>query len=156
MASRTFYSPLICSTAAAHSLDPRLVEAVVIQESAGTADAFRFEPKFYARYLVRLPAYAGMNPRRISSSYGLMQIMYVVAVELGFRGEPEELFIPAINLIWGCTKLAQLMTWAKGDLLSVAAAYNGGRADNEPGHQPMLRNEKYARSVLAIMKGLPA
>lgn len=156
MSSRTSYSPLISATANAHGLDPNFVEAVVIQESSGATDAFRFEPKFYARYLAKNPAYAGQNPRRISSSYGLMQVMYVVAKELGFAGEPEELFVPMVGLEWGCRRLAVLMTWAKGDLLSVAAAYNGGRADNEPGHQPMLRNEVYGRHVLTIMKGLPA
>lgn len=154
MATKTLYHDLIVQVAGQHGLEPRMVEAVVLQESGGNTDAFRFEPKFYARYLAKLPACKGLNPRRISSSYGLMQLMYWVAKELGFQDEPETLFVPAIGLEWGCRKLAELWAWSGQDLDSTWAAYNGGKADNAPGHQPALRNGSYARSVRGIYQSL--
>lgn len=156
---KTSYSDLIQQIAATHRLDPRVVEAIVLQESSGHTDAFRFEPKFWDRYLSKLVLYRGKVPRRVSSSYGLMQIMYPTAWDRGFRGEPEELFIPHVGLEWGCRHLAYLQAWAsmfpgtpRVLLASTLAAYNGGKADNEPGHQPLLRNGRYAAQVLARME----
>lgn len=104
-----------------------LVVAIIEQESAGRAFAYRFEPTFYDRYLADNLAYAGREPARVSASYGLMQIMYPTAVDAGFQGEPELLFVPAINLDVGCSLLAALIRWAKGDVPQALAAYNGGR-----------------------------
>lgn len=123
----TLYRREIEEAAVKHSLDPNVVEAIVMTESSGYADAFRFEPGFWKRYLAKNPTYAGENPRRVSSSYGLMQIMLPVARELGFSGEPELLFLPAVNLDWGCKKFAQLLQWANDDLAKALEAYNGGK-----------------------------
>ena len=43
---RTRYFPEIVKAATDYKLDPILVEAVVVQESSGNADSFRFEPMF--------------------------------------------------------------------------------------------------------------
>jgi len=102
-----------------------LVEAVVIAESQGKADAFRWEPAFYERYLKENPLYAGWEPRRVSSSYGLMQVMYPTAVQHGFKGEPEELFKIDTNLAVGCSVLSRLLR-KYTDPLEALAAYNGG------------------------------
>lgn len=123
------------------------MEAVVIQESGGQTHSYRFEPQFWSRYLAKSAFWKDQIPSRVSASYGLMQIMYVTAWEEGFRGEPEELFVPVVGLTWGCLKLAALLKWAGGDYNSAFAAYNGGRADNEPGHLPLLRNQVYATQV---------
>ena len=155
-----WYRPILTPIANAYTLDPRLVEAVVWTESRGQADAFRFEPKFWERYLAKLPEYKGTVPRRVSSSYGLMQIMYVTAKELGFSDEPERLFLVKENLHWGCRKLQQLTTWAAGfptvpydlRLQAICASYNGGRGGNTPGTE--LRNQKYADRVLATYREL--
>lgn len=129
------YRALIESIAASNGLDADLVEAVVLTESSGNTDAFRFEPGFWRLYLQDNPRYMDLIPRRVSSSYGLMQVMYPVSVELGFTGEPEELFIPQIGLKYGCKKLAQLMEWAHGDRAKALGAYNAGRGgwDSAPG-----------------------
>jgi len=74
--------------------------------------------------------------------------MYVVAVELGFTGDPELLFVPRIGLDWGCRKLATLLQWAEGDVVRALAAYNGGKGGNTT---PPLRNLAYAERVLAAM-----
>ena len=134
-----FYWPLIQEAATSHALDPALVGAVVLQESGARTDAFRFEPLFWARYLSKKPEWQGMNPRRVSSSYGLMQIMFPVAVERGYNRDwlPESLFAPDTGLMWGCRQLAslhdRLAHWpvdqpdtSEDTLLALLASYNGG------------------------------
>lgn len=158
------YLPLITTTANAFSLSPRLVAAIVWAESRGQADAFRFEPKFWSRYLAKLPQYKDQIPRRVSSSYGLMQIMYTTAVEQGFHGEPERLFLPKENLHWGCRYLRGLVQWAdrftevppNDRLLAVLASYNGGRGGNTPGTSLRPVNRAYALRVLAIQGEMDA
>lgn len=126
-----------------YGLDPDLVEAVVIQESSGRADAFRFEPGFYEQYLKGKAEYAGQIRRRISSSYGLMQVMFTTAQQYGYPYEPEMLFLPGTNLDYGCRHLAALFDWAKGDGVKALAAYNGGK-----GNWTAIRPQEYAHEVL--------
>jgi len=165
MPLRTRYFDLIEQVAAKHDLDPLLVEAVVVKESSGNADAFRFEPDFYNRYLKLSPGWEWArkkyaNPRRISSSYGLMQVMFPVAVEDGYpkTDPPELMFLPEVALEYGCRRLRRLREWSEEAgptvdphqrLLASLAAYNGGKGSNLPGTQP-LRNGSYARAVLQI------
>lgn len=154
-----FYHALITEVALRYRLDPFLVLALVWQESAFNADAFRYEPAFWNRYLKKNPLYAALNPRRVSSSYGLCQVMYCRIFEDRLVDNdalpPEHLFIPEPNLTTGCQLLVELFAWA-GEYtddpariqLSALAAYNGGRGGNRPTEDP-LRNGVYARSVLA-------
>lgn len=154
---RTRYWDQIQTAARESALDPILVEAVVVQESAGNTDAFRFEPNFYNRYIKPKGLFSGQNPRRVSSSYGLMQLMYPVAVELGYTGSPEGLFLPDNGLRWGCRKLQALTAWAATFPLAtpaqrtsaILASYNGGMGDNKPTQSIPLRNQAYATQVLA-------
>lgn len=155
------YRTLIWEEATKVGIDPHLVEAIIFVESSDCADAFRFEPKFWARYLAKLPEWKGSIPRRVSSSYGLMQIMFPVAKEMGFVGEPETLFLPSVNVKWGCKKLQSLLKWSQSfstvpsdkQLCAAIASYNGGRGGNKPTDEP-LRNGKYASKVLATMERL--
>lgn len=155
-----YYKPLIETVATKYGLDPLLVAAVCWQESAFQADAFRFEPAFWNRYLKKKKEWAGTNPRRVSSSYGLMQVMFPVAVEDGteLASAPEALFVPEVALGAGCTRLRKLIRWATALPLSEAdrlvaalAAYNGGRGGN---NAPPFRNGRYAREVLAKLSVL--
>lgn len=161
MALRTRYKTEIDVAATKWGLDPLLVEAVVVQESGGNADAFRFEPDFWNRYLKVNPKYKGLNPRRVSSSYGLMQVMYCRVFEDTIAANdawaPELLFVPENSLAVGCGLLAELLAWANQLPLSgkpitaeaiALAAYNGGRGGNDPNKNWPLRNGKYARDVL--------
>lgn len=154
----TRYRKEIAAAAAKYGLDPLLVEAIVLTESSGNTDAFRFEPNYYNRYLKPKKLYPGQNPRRVSSSYGLMQIMYDVARERGYPDSllPEHLFFPEVGLEWGCKHLRFLFDWAAEfpnvteaqKLEAVLASYNGGRGDNKPTDKP-LRNASYVRKVLS-------
>lgn len=138
------YRPLIEQAASVFNLDANLVDGLIAVESGHRADAFRHEPGFYRRYLKGKPEWEAFNPRRVSSSYGLMQIMYPTAVMHGFQGEPELLFVPEINLDWGCRHLVQLIDWAGGNTYKALAAYNGGL-----GNWKSEKPQAYARKVLA-------
>lgn len=157
-----FHRAAIVKVAQSAGLDPDLVEAVASVESSLHTDAFRYEPAFWRRYLRDSPRWGAEHPRRVSSSYGLMQIMYVVAVERGYRGQPEGLFAPETGLRWGCRHLVHLTRWANGFVVlsaedrrrAVLAAYNGGTGGNRPGGS--LRNASYADKVLRRRRDLIA
>lgn len=170
---RTRYKTEIDAAAAKWELDPLLVEAIVVQESSGNTDAFRFEPNFWNRYLKNNPKYRHLNPRRVSSSYGLMQVMYCRLLEDRIASNdtwaPELLFVPAYGLDIGCGLLRELLDWAgalepivlpKGSeytpLMAALAAYNGGRGGNDPRKNWPLRNASYAKAVLAKRTQLAA
>lgn len=145
MSETTWVRPLIEDVAALHALDPDVLEAVVRTESSGRAHAYRFEPKYWERYLAKNPVYQAMEPRRAAASYGLMQVMYPTARAMGFRGEPEELFVPRTSLHYGCLVLKDNLTWSGGRLDAALAAYNGGKTkDNQ---KPPYRNGVYVAKV---------
>lgn len=136
-----------------HQLDVDLVTAVCLHESNGKTSAYRYEPGFWLRYMAKKPQWDGANPERVSASYGLMQVMYPVALELGmpFDEPPEHLFIPVVGLQYGCRKLREVLGWAKGDVSAALAAYNGGKtADNAPS-VAVKRNQVYVDKVLFIL-----
>jgi len=92
-----------------YGLDADLLEAQVLVESFRPhTDAFRFEPGIWSQ-LQRGALHPAIpidlttaNPRRIASSYGLLQILYVTALDRGYRGDPEGLFVPEVGLSFGC------------------------------------------------------
>lgn len=145
----TLYRREIERAAREHGVDPDVVEAVVLTESSGQADAFRFEPGFYKRYLAKDPEYAGHIPRRVSSSYGLMQVMFSTAKEHGFNAEPEYLFLPHVNLDIGCRVLKGLLRWADGDLAKALEGYNGGQ-----GSIGSEATTRYAAKVLTTLSAV--
>lgn len=160
--SRTCYRAEIEAAARAHGLDPNLVEAVVFIESSGYTNAFRPEPAFFQKYQAPKPewAFAITNPHRYGSSYGLMQVMFCVATEVGMpiTDPPEHLFVPEVGLDVGCRKLAELIGWSKRkgatmtdevQLRSALAAFNGGHLKNEPDFAPD-RNAAYADKVWKV------
>jgi soluble lytic murein transglycosylase-like protein len=137
-----------------HGLSPDLVQAVCLIESSGQTHAYRAEPAFWDRYLKGKPEWDGSNPSRVSASYGLMQVMFPVAVEHGMaRTEPPEyLFVPLIGLTYGCLVLQRRLEWAGGDVRAALASYNGGKGGNKPGGP--LRNGAYADKVLGRLASL--
>lgn len=140
---REYYQHAVEKAASNFGVDPFLVEAVIQQESGGKADAFRYEPGYYLRYVKNNPEFKGQNPRRVASSYGLMQIMYPTALELGFRGDPEELFEIGLNINLGTKLLKRLLDRYKGDVEKALMAYNGG-----PGGVGKIQPLAYAKTVL--------
>jgi len=155
---RTDYAALIVKVSTELGLDPDLVEAITIKETRkvingvsylSRADAFRFEEGFYNRYLKGKPEWKGKIPRRIASSYGLMQVMYTTAFQFGFRGEPELLFVPENSLFWGGKYLRYLLQWSGGHEHKACAAYNGGQ-----GNWQAPIPQAYADEILSLCADL--
>lgn len=151
------YREVIRLEASRAGVDPLLVEAVIQQESAGKADAFRFEPGYWKRYCAGDPAWQDWEPRRVASSYGLMQIMYPTAVQLGFHQAPERLFDIQENIALGCKLLARLLRRFENDVQKALAAYNGGPAGvNRPVPLAYARKvqDRYAKLRATAPSGL--
>lgn len=147
-----WYRAEIEEVAQRYALDADLLEALVLTESGGMTNAYRFEPGFWSRYLASKPEWKDKNPKRVSASYGLCQVMFPVAVELGFMGEPEDLFSPVVGLEYGARKLAELMKWADGDVDKALAGYNGGRG-NWQGEAPQRYVVKVKANLLRVKHG---
>jgi len=140
----TQFRPEIEIAAAQYGLDPDLIQAIVEQESSYRWFAYRFEPDFYRRYLAQLPEFAKRDPKEVSASFGLMQLMFTTALENGFTGKPWELFHPDVSLDLGCRHLAYLLEWSKGVTSQALSAYNAGK-----GNWKSTAGRAYATSVLA-------
>lgn len=143
--NKFFYDAECETVAQKHGLDPALVKAIVMVESSGKTHAYRFEPAFWLRYMASSPEWDGANPERVSSSYGLMQVMYTTARQHGLQGAPENMFIPLVGLEYGCLHLKMLLDKCKGNVEQALAQYNGGERGNTA---PPYRNGEYARKVL--------
>ncbi len=116
--------------AAAQSLDPALVCAVVEQESAWNPWAMRYEPLFFAKYVSSLYTNNKVNASEAYArgfSWGLMQVMGQVARESGF----DALFLSALcdpeqGLAIGCKVLRKKFDVMAGDTTRALFAWNGG------------------------------
>lgn len=149
--------PLIERVLALHlvaGLEPDVVEAMVRTESSGLAHAYRFEPGYWDRYCKTHPTFSKGEPQRIAASYGLMQVMYPTAYALGFRDEPEALFLPQQSLLYGVRLMAQNLAWSQGHLDAALAAYNGGRIKRNL--QPPYANGKYINKVKSHLADIRA
>ena len=140
------YVALARKAAAAQSLDPALVCAVVEQESAWNPWALRFEPAFFAKYVA--PLYTNFKVTASEAyarglSWGLMQVMGQVAREFAF----EEPFLSALcdperSLALGCRVLRRKFDAAGGDATRALLAWNGG-ADADYAAQVLARRVRY-------------
>lgn len=126
--------------ATAHRLPLDLVLAVVCQESAGNSGAYRDEPGFWRRYGANVVAFVRRTVTRTddrwldsiglrSASFGLMQVLWPVALERGLvLTYPTELCVPAIGLDAGCRHLRYCVDAVGGDVAAGLLRYNGGGA----------------------------
>jgi soluble lytic murein transglycosylase-like protein len=127
--------------AAAQSLDPALVCAVVEQESGWNPWAMRYEPAFFTKYVA--PLYTNNKISATEAwargfSWGLMQVMGQVARESGFDASfLSALCDPENGLAIGCKVLRKKLDGARGDITEALLAWNGGS------------NATYAAQVLA-------
>ena len=127
--------------AAAHSLDPALVCAVVEQESAWNPWAMRYEPLFFAKYVASLYTNNKISASEAYArgfSWGLMQVMGQVAREFAFDAPfLSALCDPEQGLSIGCKVLRKKFDNANGEATRALLAWNGGG------------NPAYAAQVLA-------
>ena len=120
------YAPLIEEAARANSIEPALVRAVLVAESAG-------DPK-------------ALSPR---GAQGLMQLMPETAKRYGVRN----VFDPQQNISAGSQYLRELSDRYRNDLQLVLAAYNAGptAVDQHGGKIPPLKETlDYVPRVLGI------
>lgn len=59
-------------------------------------------------------------------SYGLMQIQYNTAKDVGFKGKLNDLLDPQINMKYGCLYLSKMYKQTNGNLYQTLDAYNRG------------------------------
>jgi len=127
--------------AAAQSLDPALVCAVIEQESGWNPWAMRYEPAFFVKYVANLYTNNKISASEAYArgfSWGLMQVMGQVAREAGFDGTfLSALCDPEQGLTTGCKVLRRKFDAMAGDAPRALLAWNGGG------------NPAYAAQVLA-------
>lgn len=116
--------------AAAQSLEPALVCAIVEQESAWNPWAMRYEPAFFSKYVA--PLYTNNKITATEAyargfSWGLMQVMGQVARESGFDAQfLSALCDPEQALAVGCKVLRKKFDAASGDTTRALLVWNGG------------------------------
>jgi len=140
------YGAHIHAAAREYGIDPKLLAALIIQESSGDARARRAEPRFYQKYLEGkpligdVPATASRDTERWlrSMSYGLCQVMGQVAREHGYKGDLLDLFDPAKNIDLGARILAlhlramSRVASSEGAVRAALLRYNGGGDSTYP------------------------
>lgn len=145
---------LIHSAAVSCGLDPRLISAIVMQETHGNPWLTRFEPAWqYWENPIGAAARLGITSateRTLQAmSWGPMQLMGSVARELGFEAELTRLTDPAVALSYSCRKLAALRAKypASDDAI---AAWNAGspRRDSTGAYV----NQHYVDGVNAFLR----
>lgn len=144
--------------AVAHALDPNLVKAIITVESSWNPKVSRFEPNwtyfhFPREWASRLGITETTEKTLQALSIGLTQVMGTVAREQGFTGNLSDLFLPEVNLEYGCRKIKSLMR-KYADEASVISSYNqGSPRKTEGGH---FRNQIYVDKVSAELRKLRA
>lgn len=125
-----------------------LICAIAFCESSFRPDAYRFEPAYKQRYVVNNPNYMGLPEAELnwlSTSWGYMQCMGNLAIELGFSfTSPDEIKNIENNVEIGTFFLRKLYNKYKnwGDCIS---AYNQG--NNRRDKNGSYVNQEYVDRV---------
>jgi len=134
-----------------------LVCAMCEVESSWNAQATRFESGYLKRYLVGNDEWCkrcdrlGISLEAAATSYGLMQLMYPTAHEVGFQRCPSLLLEPEINLYYGTKYLRKLLDLAhryqteEDATQRAVGAYNAGAAFVKQG--TAIPNRAYVTKV---------
>lgn len=160
------FDDLFRATERQYTIVPHMLKALAFVESSWNPRAYRFEPLYWERYLKNDSHWSGRDPQEVSASYGLCQLMYPTAVGIGFDGDTERLYNPAINIDLGGRYLRLLLdgVWRDKDAwydfpisaMDVSLSrYNGGTVGN-PRADGTLRNQSYVNKVLAQWEALKA
>lgn len=151
---------IFCTIAKKYRLEKNLLKAMATIESSGDARAYQYEPKFFEQVLSLQDAWKDKDPKIVSASYGLFQIMFTTAWQLGFRGQAEDLYNPVINTELGAKLLRQLKIRVRTTPnihlwpLDIALArWHGGSMGN-PGADGLLQDQPYVNKVLGVYWGL--
>lgn len=102
------YQSIVTEYAEQYSLDENLIRAVIWKESSGHPNAKRWEGEEYGY------------------SRGLMGVLYTTAQQMGFTGEPDDLFDPDTNIHYGTAYLRWQLDRYGEDVEKALSAYNAG------------------------------
>ncbi len=119
------YQSIVTNYADQHSLDENLVKAVIWTESSGFPDA-----------------------EGLYGEIGFMQVFYTTAQQMGFTGEPDELFDPDTNIYYGTKYLRWQLNRYEQDIQMALSAYKAGTYTPE--------NQWYVDRVLGYYARLEA
>ena len=125
-----------------YTLDDIAKAVAMVESSGGTNSVPRYEPGFQKIYGKKYETelfpelFANMLSRygqeKVYASYGRHQIMWPVAVELGFRGTPEELADEKTNRFYFEKKFNRDWKGSGGNLTGAFLRYNGGGNPDYP------------------------
>jgi soluble lytic murein transglycosylase-like protein len=149
---------IFCINAKKYKVHKLLLKAVAKAESSLNVYAYRFEPAFFENILKKTVEWKDQDPKIVSASYGLMQLMFTTAWQMGFRGAAADLYNPVINVELGAKLLRQLLDGIEAGTDHIRciiwpyalalARYNGGFSNN-PTVNGGLRNMDYVKRVCA-------
>ena len=133
------YQATITKIACTQHVNPTLVAAIIEKESGFHRRKRRVEPAIH------------------DISRGLMQITLGTARMMGFRGAPEKLYSPMVNIRYGVRYLAYLLKrYPTGE--DAIAAYNDGHPHFRRGHYVNSKGgysvQRYVSDVLRNTKNL--
>jgi len=144
---------VFCMVSKKFQVEKLLLKAIAMVESSMDPMAYRYEKEFWEKYGSKFPDLKDRDPKEVSASYGLMQVMFSTAWNLGFRGPGVDLYNPVYNVELAGKLLVQLREqlvpkpfWRCWPNEVVLARYNGGSAGN-PGPEGLLRNWDYVLRV---------
>lgn len=115
--------------ASKYQLPVSLIMGIIAQESGFNQYASRYE--------------SSIN----DTSYGLMQILYTTAHDIGFNQQPENLFDIDTNLNFGCKFLSSKYKKYNKNLYDTISAYNGGSTKKLS--NGTYKNQDYINKVLS-------
>jgi len=107
-------------------IDVNLVKAIISVESNWNPFAIRFEPelkntRWYTNSLKNIENITDFH----FCSFGLMQVLYGVALNLGYTGNPLGLFDPITNIHYGTSLLLNYLRIYK-NIKDAISSYNQG------------------------------
>jgi hypothetical protein len=164
------YDKHFCTFGKQFNIKKLLLKSIGIVESDLNPRAYRMEPLFWERYLKNNPEWSDKDPKIVSASHGICQLMFTTAWSLGLTGEIEkvrdDLLDPTINIMLAAKMMRLLIDksikkeysnkyyWLSNAAIALAQ-WNGGSRGN-PGEDGVLRNQKYVRKVLKQWGALKA
>jgi soluble lytic murein transglycosylase-like protein len=146
---------MVAHYAVENNVEQALVHAIIQTESAGNPWSIRYEPNMKwvsledaGRFAKDLHISLDTELMCQRTSWGLMQVMGVVARELDWSEELTKLLEPEIRIMYGCKQLRRIKEWNKSySFDDVIAAYNAGSARvTSAGH---YQNQAYVDKVKA-------
>jgi soluble lytic murein transglycosylase-like protein len=124
------YGYLIRHSAEEYGLDPNLIFATIMVESGGNTYAIRQEPRIH------------------DASYGLGQLLYGTARGIGYRGTPEGLFDPAVNIdLIAKYHKRNFDHYEELSSVELTTAYNTGSPFKRPHPGHLARFDKWYNSL---------